>query len=212
MLTPRLLILEDCFFLARSSTTRPIILSLSWARSSHYAAERSLCSCTMSRCKMRWELAEAATWSRQKGKCKIADFQPYNNLLELVHQATKAERQVQDDIKFSKYAAYSLRNVSTNSQDPPSAAPYTRATPSMMVVLQAPRRHLKVHCFPNGIFVLMTIGLVRTNAGYQVYQRTLVSVFVYGLGWPSISKRERRRFSEDSKVFGFIWVIRQPHY
>jgi hypothetical protein len=32
---------------------------------------------------------------------KIADFQPYSNLLELVHQATKAERQVQDDFKYS---------------------------------------------------------------------------------------------------------------
>ena len=30
---------------------------------------------------------------------RIADFQPYSNLLELVHQATKAERQVQDDFK-----------------------------------------------------------------------------------------------------------------
>jgi hypothetical protein len=29
---------------------------------------------------------------------KIADFQPYSNLIELVHQATKAERQVQDDL------------------------------------------------------------------------------------------------------------------
>ena len=28
---------------------------------------------------------------------KIADFQPYTILLELVHQATKAERQVQED-------------------------------------------------------------------------------------------------------------------
>ena len=27
---------------------------------------------------------------------KIADFQPYSNLIELVHQATEAERQVQD--------------------------------------------------------------------------------------------------------------------
>jgi hypothetical protein len=32
-----------------------------------------------------------------------AGFQPYSNLLKLVHQATKAERQVQDDIKYSRY-------------------------------------------------------------------------------------------------------------
>jgi hypothetical protein len=36
---------------------------------------------------------------------KIADFQPYSNLLELVHQAIKAERQVQDDFKYSKYSS-----------------------------------------------------------------------------------------------------------
>ena len=33
---------------------------------------------------------------------KIADFQPYSNLIELVHQATKAERQVQYDFKYAK--------------------------------------------------------------------------------------------------------------
>lgn len=47
---------------------------------------------------------------------KIAGFQPYNNLHELVHQATKEECQVQDDI---------------NSQAKPTMAPYTRATPSI---------------------------------------------------------------------------------
>ena len=34
---------------------------------------------------------------------KIADFQPYSNLIELVHQATKAERQVQDNYKYAKF-------------------------------------------------------------------------------------------------------------
>ena len=32
---------------------------------------------------------------------KIVDFQPYSNLIELVHQATKAECQVQDDFKYA---------------------------------------------------------------------------------------------------------------
>ena len=36
---------------------------------------------------------------------KIADFQPYSNLLELVYQATKAERHVQDDYKYAKYSS-----------------------------------------------------------------------------------------------------------
>ena len=34
---------------------------------------------------------------------KIADFQPYSNLIELVHQATKEERQVQDDFKYATH-------------------------------------------------------------------------------------------------------------
>ena len=38
---------------------------------------------------------------------KIADFQPYSNLIELVHQATKAERQVQDDFKYAKFSSKS---------------------------------------------------------------------------------------------------------
>ena len=33
---------------------------------------------------------------------QIADFQSYSNLLKLVHQATKAERQVQDDFKYAR--------------------------------------------------------------------------------------------------------------
>ena len=58
---------------------------------------------------------------------KIADFQPYSNLLELVHQATKAERQVQDDFKYSKYSS---RQYGSNTQASPSTAPSTRVTPT----------------------------------------------------------------------------------
>ena len=43
---------------------------------------------------------------------KIADFQPYSSLIELVHQATKAKRQVQDDFKYAKFSSksYGLSN------------------------------------------------------------------------------------------------------
>ena len=44
---------------------------------------------------------------------KIADFQPYSNLIELIHQATKAERQVQDDFKYAKFSSKSY-GLSTN--------------------------------------------------------------------------------------------------
>lgn len=59
---------------------------------------------------------------------RIADFQPYNYLLELVHQATKTKQQVQD-VKYSK-SSYTPRNFNTNTQASPSTVPYTRTTPT----------------------------------------------------------------------------------
>ena len=60
---------------------------------------------------------------------KIADFQPYSNLIELVHQATKAERQVQDDFKYAKFS--SKPNGSYYQAPATSATPTsTRASPS----------------------------------------------------------------------------------
>src|SRR3954462_5535711 len=57
---------------------------------------------------------------------KIADFQPYSNLVELVHQATKAERQVQDDFKYAKFSSksYGLSNNQA-SMTPTSIKPST---------------------------------------------------------------------------------------
>ena len=59
---------------------------------------------------------------------KIADFQPYSNLIELVHQATKTERQVQDDIKYAKFSSkyYGF----SNNQAPTTPAPSTSTKPS----------------------------------------------------------------------------------
>ena len=50
---------------------------------------------------------------------KIADFQPYSNLIELVHQDTKAERQVQDDLKYAKFSSksYGFSNSSFNDSN-----------------------------------------------------------------------------------------------
>ena len=60
---------------------------------------------------------------------RIADFQPYSNLLELVHQATKAEQQVQDDFKYAKYLS---KTYGSYSQAPATSATptSTRASPS----------------------------------------------------------------------------------
>ena len=53
---------------------------------------------------------------------KIADFRPYSNLIELVHQATKAECQVQDDFKYAKYSSktYGFSNTQASTTPPTS--------------------------------------------------------------------------------------------
>src|SRR4051812_10149106 len=55
---------------------------------------------------------------------RIADFQPYPNLIELVHQATKAERQVQDDFKYAKFSfkSYGLSNNQASTTPTPSTS------------------------------------------------------------------------------------------
>lgn len=62
---------------------------------------------------------------------KIADFQPYSNLIELVHQATKAERQVQDDFKYAKYSSktYGFSNNKASTTPPTSTS--TKPSPSI---------------------------------------------------------------------------------
>ena len=55
---------------------------------------------------------------------KIADFQPYSNLIKLVHQDTKAERQVQDDFKYAKFSSksYGLSNNQASTTPTPSTS------------------------------------------------------------------------------------------
>ena len=43
---------------------------------------------------------------------RIVEFQPYHHLIDLVHQATKAERQLQQDAKNSKPLSYGMRTMS----------------------------------------------------------------------------------------------------
>ena len=59
---------------------------------------------------------------------KIANFQPYSNLIELVHQATKAELQVQDDFKYAKYSSKSYGF--SNNQASTTPTPSTSTKPS----------------------------------------------------------------------------------
>ena len=42
----------------------------------------------------------------------IVEFQPYRHLIDLVHQATKAKRQLQQDAKNSKPLSHGMRTMS----------------------------------------------------------------------------------------------------
>src|SRR3954469_13147351 len=64
---------------------------------------------------------------------KITNFQPYNSVDELVHQATKAERQVQEDAKYSKFVSSNTRgtppNTSTLPRGPPPSGGHSSTRP-----------------------------------------------------------------------------------
>ena len=53
---------------------------------------------------------------------KIADFQPYSNLIELVHQAIKEECQVQDDYKYAKFSSKSYGFSNTQASTTPTSS------------------------------------------------------------------------------------------
>ena len=61
---------------------------------------------------------------------KIADFQPYSNLIELVHQATKAEQQVQDDFKYAKYSSKNYGFPNTQASTTPKTSTSTKPSTS----------------------------------------------------------------------------------
>ena len=47
---------------------------------------------------------------------KIVEFQPYENLVELVHQAMKAERQVAEELKYVKAKSFFATRASSSTQ------------------------------------------------------------------------------------------------
>src|SRR3954469_13507176 len=54
---------------------------------------------------------------------KITNFQPYKTVQELVHQATKAERQVHEDTKYSKFVSSNTRGTPPNTSTLPRGPP-----------------------------------------------------------------------------------------
>ncbi|KAK1693906.1 hypothetical protein QYE76_010603 [Lolium multiflorum] len=67
---------------------------------------------------------------------RIMEFQQYSNMVELVHQASKAERQVNEDIKYSKSKQYFASKLATSTPTT-SVKPTTSSTPSKQPSIQS---------------------------------------------------------------------------
>ncbi|KAK1615268.1 hypothetical protein QYE76_020785 [Lolium multiflorum] len=67
---------------------------------------------------------------------RIVEFQQYSNMVELVHQASKAERQVNEDIKYSKSKQYFASKLAT-SIPTTSVKPSASSTPSKQPSIQS---------------------------------------------------------------------------
>jgi hypothetical protein len=50
---------------------------------------------------------------------RIVEFQQYHNLIELVHQASKAKRQLQQDMKSNRGVSFSIRSTPSGSKFTP---------------------------------------------------------------------------------------------
>nr|XP_051184482.1 uncharacterized protein LOC127298681 isoform X1 [Lolium perenne]XP_051184490.1 uncharacterized protein LOC127298681 isoform X1 [Lolium perenne]XP_051184494.1 uncharacterized protein LOC127298681 isoform X1 [Lolium perenne]XP_051184500.1 uncharacterized protein LOC127298681 isoform X1 [Lolium perenne]XP_051184508.1 uncharacterized protein LOC127298681 isoform X1 [Lolium perenne]XP_051184515.1 uncharacterized protein LOC127298681 isoform X1 [Lolium perenne]XP_051184523.1 uncharacterized prot len=68
---------------------------------------------------------------------RIVEFQPYSNLVELVHQASKAERQVIEDIKYSKPKTYFASKLATSTPPTTSVKPDASSTSSKKPTIQS---------------------------------------------------------------------------
>ncbi|KAK1608433.1 hypothetical protein QYE76_032106 [Lolium multiflorum] len=67
---------------------------------------------------------------------RIVEFQQYSNMVELVHQASKAERQVNEDIKYSKSKQYFASKLATPTPTT-SVKPSVSSTPSKQPTIQS---------------------------------------------------------------------------
>ncbi|KAK1664911.1 hypothetical protein QYE76_053070, partial [Lolium multiflorum] len=67
---------------------------------------------------------------------RVVEFQQYSNMVELVHQASKAERQVNEDIKYSKSKQYFASKLATTTPTT-SVKPTASSTPSKQPSIQS---------------------------------------------------------------------------
>ena len=70
---------------------------------------------------------------------KIVEFQPYASLVELVHQASKAERHMLEELKYLKTKAF-FANKPSSSTPTPSQALLKR---TLEILQESLHRHLK---------------------------------------------------------------------
>ena len=62
---------------------------------------------------------------------KIVEFQPYTTIVQLVHQARKAERQVKKDVIHERSRAYYASKSATNAPATPSTTTPKQAQPTL---------------------------------------------------------------------------------
>ncbi|KAK1681336.1 hypothetical protein QYE76_042184 [Lolium multiflorum] len=67
---------------------------------------------------------------------RIVEFQQYSNMVELVHQASKAERQLNEDIKYSKSKSYLTSKLATTTPTT-SVKPAVFSIPSKQPTIQS---------------------------------------------------------------------------
>ncbi|KAK1579641.1 hypothetical protein QYE76_016619, partial [Lolium multiflorum] len=67
---------------------------------------------------------------------RVVEFQQYSNMVELVHQASKAERQVNEDTKYSKSKQYFASKFATSTPTT-SVKPTASSTPSKQPSIQS---------------------------------------------------------------------------
>ncbi|KAK1680946.1 hypothetical protein QYE76_041794 [Lolium multiflorum] len=72
---------------------------------------------------------------------RIVEFQPYSTIVELVHRASKAERHVNEDIKYNKAKTYFASKL-TSSTPTKSVKPSSSSTPSKQPTIQSCMKQL----------------------------------------------------------------------
>ncbi|XP_020406471.1 uncharacterized protein, partial [Zea mays] len=106
---------------------------------------------------------------------RIVEFQPYQSLIDLVHQATKAERQLQQDAKSSKPLSYGARTMTGGSKSISSYKPAASTSTSVGSTAKSSgiqcfkcggRGHVIKEC-PNNRVILVTDDGEYTSASEE---------------------------------------------